>query len=249
MSLSVIDNETQITQLSKSIPKCKSTLHKKEKCFLQHKLLSNLINVYQHKIHNISSNKHLNVSFSSKKKLPPLIYNNNSNSNSNKRLSESLSLSSLNKGTACHKVKESEKLRKRKQLLEIQKRERAKEYKEQMNVMKNNLKIFKNSIMCENRNKRNVVKCAHEVEKDSISMYKIEKKNYINVLNEVDVENITKMNKQKMNLFYKLKRKYMQAQNTYKNNSNYNSSSNNSSFVNQHIHNNLNSTYNEAKIA
>ena len=247
MSSSFIDNETQITQLSKNLHKCKSTLHKKEKCFLQHKLLSNLINVYQHKIHNISSNGCLNASFSSRKKLPPLTYS--SVNNNSKRLSESLSLSSLNKGATCHKVKESEKLRKRKQLLEIQKRERAKEYKEQMNVMKNNLKLFKNSIMCENRNKRNVVKCAHEVEKDSISMYKLEKKNYINILNEVDIENITKMNKQKMNLFYKLKRKYIQAQNTYKNNnSNYNSSSNNNnSFIN-HVHNNLNSTYNDAKI-
>ena len=99
-----------------------------------------------------SSNGGLNASFS-KRKLPPLTYISN-----NKKLSESLSLGFINQAATCHKVKESEKLRKRKQLLEIQKREKAKEYKEQMNIMKNNLKIFKNSIMCENRNKRNVKK-------------------------------------------------------------------------------------------
>ena len=45
-----ISDEEKIKNLSQEIENCKSIINKKDKCYIQHKLLNNLINIYQHKV-------------------------------------------------------------------------------------------------------------------------------------------------------------------------------------------------------
>ena len=136
--------------------------YKKDKCYIQHKLLNNLINIYQHKVDYFSQSvpkKANKLSFpkhSSKHSVNlPSIYK-------SKTIKTSSSMSktkSTNNFFFKQKPKENqhEVLQLKRKIQEEKRRQQAKDLRDKMKIMNDNFKIYKESLIFENINKRKII--------------------------------------------------------------------------------------------
>ena len=208
-----ISDEEKIKNLSQEIENCKSIINKKDKCYIQHKLLNNLINIYQHKVDYFSQSvpkKANKLSFpkhSSKHSVNlPSIYK-------SKTIKTSSSMSktkSTNNFFFKQKPKENqhEVLQLKRKIQEEKRRQQAKDLRDKMKIMNDNFKIYKESLIFENINKRKIIETQRELVKDSINNYRMNKKRLIDSLNENDIERVSRLNQRKLNELNFLKMTY-----------------------------------------
>lgn len=213
-----ISDEEKIRNLSQEIENCKSIINKKDKCYIQHKLLNNLINIYQHKVDYFSQSVPKKTKLSSPKHSSkhsvnlPSIYK-------SKTIKTSSSLSktkSTNNFFFKKKPKENqhEVLQLKRQIQEEKRRQQAKDLRDKMKIMNDNFKIYKESLIFENINKRKIIETQRELVKDSINNYKTNKKRLIDSLNENDIERVSRLNQRKLNELNFLKMTFQQKNST-----------------------------------
>lgn len=216
-----LSGEERVKALSEEIENCKSIVNKKEKCYIQHKLLNNLINIYQHRVTyflnpKLNTNSKTLTSGTKTSKSPETKSKIILPSVSRHRQMQSQSQLSLSNAKSTQnffykqksKQNQSEILQKMRQIHEAKLRQQAKDLRDKMRIMNDNFKIYKESIIYENINKRRIIETQRELVKDSINNYQLSKKQLINSLTGNDIERVNKLNKQKINELKFLKMTY-----------------------------------------
>lgn len=205
-----LPNEIELEKIKKSLEeRSPNSSLTREKCIKQQKLLNHLIGVYKikskyHSPHSTTTTrKHLNykspLPFINKKcepLSPSSVYINKNNDDINK--TQELSAQSP---TQIKKENQKEKLAYLKMLLVLKSSQKAKEEKNRMQVLNDNLKLYRNNLILEKITNRNVVLTRRKIIEDSIDNYRQMKRNYIELMNTNEIENLSKINKIKENEF------------------------------------------------
>lgn len=205
-----LPNEIELEKIKKTLEeRSPNSSLTREKYIKQQKLLNRLIDVYKikskyHSPHSTTTTtrrKHLNykspLPFINKKcepLSPSSVYINKNNDDINK--TQELFAQSP---TQLKKDNQKEKLTYLKMLLVLKSSQKAKEEKNKMQVLNDNLKLYRNNLILEKITNRNVVLTRRKIIEDSIDNYRQMKRNYIEQMNTNDIENLSKINKIKEN--------------------------------------------------
>ena len=223
-----VKEEQEIKTIQSDIENSKSIPYKKEQCYKQQKMISKILNIYQHRLlqkpkrNNNKSvsprNTYLNGKTPSTTK--NTFYKQSSSSQFFPKLtstkSTTLYVDSKHK-TPRNKIRlnasqtgnyfyprrlnlieQKESLFEHKRMFEEKRKEEGRQHWEQMNLLRNNFRIFNDHVIFENQNKRNVMKSEKKIGKENIAWFFQNRKQLVDSLNSFDIERLTEINNRKL---------------------------------------------------
>lgn len=190
-------NEDKLINIKASLEQNTSNpIMTREKCLLQQKILNQLILKYKHKAYhnksNIKMNRKRNISFTK------------STMQSVSSVS-SYHISPIMNDLNCYMAdiipKHKESIKKRmtrlKLQIEMKKKKKAKEQKNAMMILNDNIKLYQGQLMQENITKKKIIDTKKWIMNESITLYQQFKNNYYKLMNNYDINQFKKENDKK----------------------------------------------------